>query len=90
MPESLIDRIEQGLRYDRIFSLNPDYLLPAIVAMRLHLLADGSGRAIDAVQVENDTLAELGLPEAWDLVMRVTHNFHVFIGAYAAGLYSYL
>ena len=90
MPESLIDRIEQGLRYDRIFSLNPDYLLPAIVDMRLHLLADGGGRAIDAVQVENDTLAELGLPEAWDLVMRVTHNFHVFIGAYAAGLYSYL
>ena len=90
MPESLIDRIEQGLRYDRIFSLNPDYLLPAIADMRLHLLADGSGRAIDAVQVENDTLAELGLPEAWDLVMRVTHNFHVFIGAYAAGLYSYL
>lgn len=30
------------------------------------------------------------MPEAWDLIMRVTHNFHLFIGAYAAGLYSYL
>jgi peptidyl-dipeptidase Dcp len=90
MPADLIDRIQQGLKYDRIFSLNPDFLLPAIVDMRLHLLADGSGAPIDPVQVENDTLAELGMPEAWDLIMRVTHNFHLFIGAYAAGLYSYL
>jgi peptidyl-dipeptidase Dcp len=86
----LVDRIEQGLKYDRIFSLNPDFLLPAIVDMRLHLRADGSGQPIDPVQVEAATLAELGMPEAWDLIMRVTHNFHLFIGAYAAGLYSYL
>jgi peptidyl-dipeptidase Dcp len=86
----LIDRIEQGLKYDRIFSLNPDYLLPAIVDLRLHLLADGSGTPIDPVQLENDTLTELGMPEAWDLIMRVTHNFHCFVGSYAAGLYSYL
>ncbi len=90
MQAAMIDRIEQGLKYDRIFSLNPDFLLPAIVDLRLHLLADGSGQPIDPVQVENDTLAELGMPQAWDLIMRVTHNFHIFIGAYAAGLYSYL
>ncbi|NDH54570.1 MAG: hypothetical protein EBY24_21945 [Betaproteobacteria bacterium] len=90
MPTELIDRIEQGLKYDRIFSLNPDFLLPAIVDLRLHLMADGSGQPIDAVQVENDTLAELGMPDGWDLIMRVTHNFHIFIGGYAAGLYSYL
>lgn len=86
----LVDRIEQGLQYDRIFSLNPDFLLPAIVDMRLHLRADGGGQPIDPVQVENETLVELGMPEAWDLIMRVTHNFHIFIGSYAAGLYSYL
>jgi peptidyl-dipeptidase Dcp len=90
MPDELIDCIEQGLKYDRIFSLNPDFLLPAIVDLRLHLLADGSGAPIDPVLVEKDTLAELGMPDAWDLIMRVTHNFHIFIGAYAAGLYSYL
>ncbi len=88
---ALIDRIEQGLQYDRIFSLNPDFLLPAIVDMRLHAMADGSGKPIDPVQVENDTMAELGMPAAWDVIMRVTHNFHLFIGSsYAAGLYSYL
>ncbi len=88
---ALIDRIEQGLKYDRIFSLNPDFLLPAIVDMRLHTMADGSGAPIDPVQVENDTLTELGMPAAWDVIMRVTHNHHLFVnGSYAAGLYSYL
>jgi peptidyl-dipeptidase Dcp len=90
MPNALLNRIEQGLKYDRIFSLNPDYLLPAIVDLRLHLMADGSGTQIDPVKVENDTLIELGMPEAWDVIMRITHNFHIFVGAYAAGLYSYL
>lgn len=90
MPSALLGRIEQGLKYDRIFSLNPDYLLPAIVDLRLHLLADGSGTPIDPVQVENDTMAELGMPAGWDVIMRVTHNVHCFAGGYAAGLYSYL
>ena len=90
MPAELIERIEQGLKYDRIFSLNPDYLLPAIVDLRMHRLADGSGTAIDATRIERETMAELGMPEAWDLIMRVTHSFHSFIGAYAAGVYVYL
>ena len=90
MPEGLVERIEQGLKYDRIFSLNPDYLMPAIVDLRMHLLADGSGAPIDAVAVERETMAELGMPEAWDLIMRVTHSFHSFVGAYAAGVYAYL
>ena len=90
MSPKLMDRIEEALQYERIFSLNPDFLLPAIVDLRLHLMADGSGKAIDVVQIENDTIAEFGMPYEWDLIMRVTHNFHIFIGAYAAGIYSYL
>jgi peptidyl-dipeptidase Dcp len=53
-------------------------------------MADGSGREIDAVAVERETLAELGMPEAWDLILRVTSSFHGFVGGYDAGLYSYL
>jgi peptidyl-dipeptidase Dcp len=90
MPPGLIERLEAGLRYDRIFSVNLDYLGGAIVDMKLHLMADGSGREIDAVAVERETLAELGMPEAWDLIMRVTSSFHGFVGGYDAGLYSYL
>ncbi|MCE9657566.1 MAG: M3 family metallopeptidase [Burkholderiales bacterium] len=90
MPAELIEKIEQGLKYDRIFSLNPDYLLPAIVDLRMHLRADGSGTPIDAAQIERDAIAELGMPEAWDLIMRVTSSFHSFVGGYAAGVYVYL
>ena len=87
----MLDRLEAALRYDRIFSVNLDYLAPAIVDLRLHLLADGrEDREIDAVRVEQETLAELGMPEAWDLIMRVTSSFHSFIGAYGAGVYVYL
>ncbi len=90
MPAELIARIEATLRYERIFSLNLDYLLPAVVDLRMHLRADGSGRPIDAVQIEREAMAELGMPEAWDLVMGVTHSFHSFVGGYAAGVYVYL
>jgi peptidyl-dipeptidase Dcp len=90
LPEALIDRLEASLRHDRIFSVQLDYLGAAIVDMRLHRLADGSGRPIDPVAVERQTLAELGMPAAWDLVMTVTQNQHSFAGAYDAGLYAYL
>ncbi len=90
IPEPLLDRLEAALRYDRIFSVNLDYLAPAIVDLRLHMLADGSGREIDAVALEQQTLQELGMPACWDLIMRVTNSFHSFVGGYDAGVYSYL
>lgn len=90
MPGALIERLEAGLKYDRIFSVNLDYLGGAIVDMTLHLMADGSEREIDAVAVERETLADLGMPHAWDLVLRVTSSAHSFAGGYDAGLYAYL
>ena len=90
MPETLIERLEAALAYDRIFSVNLDYLGAAIVDLKLHLLADGSSRPIDAVAVERRTLDELGMPASWDLIMGVTHSVHSFAGSYDAGLYAYL
>ena len=90
MPPALIEHLGQALRYDRVFSLNLDFLAPAIVDLRMHLAADGSGAPIDAPAIERDTLAELGMPEAWDLIMRVPQSVHSFIGGYAAGVYVYL
>lgn len=90
MPETLIERLEAALAYDRIFSVNLDYLGAAIVDLKLHLLADGSGRPIDAIAVEQRTLDELGMPASWDLIMGVTHSAHSFAGSYDAGLYAYL
>ncbi len=88
IPLHLVEKNERAAKFDRIFSLNLDYLAPAMVDMKMHLAADG--RDIDAVTMENQLLAELGMPAAWDEIMRVTHNVHAFSFQYAAGVYSYL
>ncbi len=91
IPQALVQALERAAKFDRIFALNLDYLAPAIVDMKLHLMADGEpGRLIDAIAVEQHALADLGMPLEWDQIMRVTHNVHCFAGGYAAGLYSYL
>lgn len=90
MPAALRDRLAAALHHERIFSVQLDYLASAIVDLRLHLLADGSGRAIDAVQVQQQVLDELAMPAAWDLTLDVAHNLHSFAGGYDAGLYAYL
>ena len=88
MPEELLASLNEGLRYDRIFSLTLEYLATAIVDLRLHQLADG--RAVDAMAVEEEVLSELDAPAAVEPLLRVPHAMHTFSEAYAAGVYSYL
>ncbi len=88
MPEQLVDSLDEGLRYDRIFSLTLEYLATAIVDLRIHQLADG--RAVDAMAVEEEILAALDAPPAIEPLLRVPHAVHTFSEAYAAGVYSYL
>ncbi|WP_273472662.1 M3 family metallopeptidase [Sphaerotilus sulfidivorans] len=90
MPDDLVDRLEASLKADRIFSVNLDDLGAAIVDLTLHLMADGSDRAIDAVAAERQTLDELSVPACWDLILQVTHSVHSFAGGCHAGLYAYL
>ena len=88
IPITLLEKVERAARFERVFSLNLDYLAPAIVDVKMHLLADG--REIDAVALENQILADLGMPHAWDEIMRVPQNVHAFSLDYAAGVYGYL
>ncbi len=88
IPMAMVEGIQQAAAFDRVFSVQADFLAGAIIDMRMHLLADGGD--VDALAVERDTLAELGVPEAIDLVMRVPHFHHAMNDAYAAGVYSYL
>ena len=92
IPMSLVNAIKAAAKFDRIFSVNLDFLSGAIVDMKMHLVADGG--EVDAIEIERQTLAELGMPAAWDQIMRVPHNMHCFAAGladgYAAGLYSYL
>jgi peptidyl-dipeptidase Dcp len=88
MPDDLIDAMEAVAQFDRVTSATVEYLAPAIVDMRMNLLADG--RDVDPVAVEQAIYAEIGMPAAVDPIMRVPHQFHSFSNAYAAGLYVYL
>jgi peptidyl-dipeptidase Dcp len=88
MPDEMIDAVEAGLKHDRIFSLTSAYLAPAILDMRLHMMADG--RDIDPVQVEAEVLAELCAPAASDYIFRTPHFYHAFAGGYDAAVYAYL
>ena len=64
-------------------------LIP-VLDLKLHLMANGSGAPIDAISLERQTLSELEMPKAWDVIQSVTTCVHTFAGAYDAGLYSYL
>ncbi len=88
MPESMMDRLEQVNQYNRVFSVNFNFLASALVDMRLHLLADG--REINAVEVEKQVIEELAMPPSIDLTLYVPHAFHTFSKEYAAALYTYL
>jgi peptidyl-dipeptidase Dcp len=88
MPESLIDAVEAGKKFDRVFSVNLDYLAPALTDLRLHRIADG--RVINPVTIESELLAELDMPAAMDPMMTVTNAYHTWTESYAAGLYVYL
>jgi peptidyl-dipeptidase Dcp len=91
IPSKLLDALEASLKYDRIFSVNLDYLGCAIVDLKLHLLADGRpASAFEVVGLEESILEELDRPAAWDLIMRIPHCFHAMTDQYAAGLYVYL
>lgn len=89
IPITLLEEIERAERFERVFTLNLDYLAPAIVDLKMHLLANG--REIDAVKLEKQVLTDLGMPEAWDEIMRIPNNVHSFSSSeYAAGIYGYL
>lgn len=88
MPDAMIGSIEAALQFDRVFSVNLDYLAPALTDMRLHRMADG--RRIDPVAVEAELLDELAMPPAMDPMMTVTNAYHTWTEVYGAGVYVYL
>lgn len=87
MPLELIEKVERVHRHDRVFSMNLDFLATALTDIRLHRRADG--RALDAVAVEREVLAELGMPTAITPLLRVAHAPHVFSELYGAAVYTY-
>jgi len=88
MSEEMIDNLINSILDARAFSVNLEYLANSIVDMRLHQLADG--RDIDVIALEQAVLDEIGMPQAVDALMKISHASHIFSFSYAAGLYTYL
>jgi peptidyl-dipeptidase Dcp len=87
IPDDLLQRFQNSLDFDRVFSMTLDYLSIAIVDLRLHMLADGSD--VDVMDVQSGVLEELGMPDAVDPLLSAPHAFHTFSPQYAAGVYTY-
>jgi len=94
MPPDLVRSIEVADRFDPAEGTTAtlDYLATAVVDLKLHLAADG--REVDPARLEEQVLADLGLPAAVDPLHRAAHLRHAFAGLfedrYASGYYSYL
>lgn len=86
IPEALLDGVFAAAHADRVFTLTLDYLAGALIDLRLHR----GDPPPDPEAIERAVLAELGVPDAIDQIMRPPTFFHAFTDAYAAGVYSYL
>ncbi len=88
MPEAMIDAIEAGAKFERVFSVGVEYLAPAIVDMRMYLASDGSD--VDPMAIEAQIYHELGMPPEVDAIFRLPNQYHSFTNEYASAVYAYL
>jgi peptidyl-dipeptidase Dcp len=89
MPEALLERMLAAKNADQGFR-TVEYTASALTDLELHD-RDPEGDARDAVTIEQDLMAEIGMPGAMIPRHRVPHFAHVFAGeGYSAGYYSYL
>ncbi len=88
IPSALVEGALAAAQHDRVFSVSLDYLVGAIIDLRLH--TTGGGEVPDMTEIERRTLDELRMPGAIDQIMRPPHFFHLSSDEYAAGVYAYL
>jgi peptidyl-dipeptidase Dcp len=87
MPADLRDRLRAARQYERVFSVNPEYLAMALVDQKLHQ-ADGAVPDVNAF--ERDLLAKREFPSSADPIMRASSAIHTWSREYAANVYTYL
>jgi peptidyl-dipeptidase Dcp len=88
IPEAMVDAIEAAFRFDRVFSVGLEYLLPTMVDFHMHL--EARGEPVDPLGIEREIYAELGVPDAIDPIFFLPQQYHSFTDVYAGALYSYL
>lgn len=87
MPADLRERLRKARHYERVFSVNPEYLATALVDQVLHRQ---DGPVADVNAFESDLLAERGFPASADPIMRASAAGHTWSRQYGANVYTYL
>jgi peptidyl-dipeptidase Dcp len=88
IPDAMVDAIEAGFRFDGVFSVRLEYLMPTLVDLNMHLAARGD--PVDPLAIERQVYEELAAPDAIDPIFFLPQQYHSFTEAYAGALYSYL
>ena len=88
MPDELIEKLKAASTFNQGFA-TVEYTSSALVDLELHTMP--AKDAQDIVQIENDILNKIGMPEEITMRHRTPHFAHVFSGdGYSAGYYSYM
>ncbi len=87
MPADLRERLRAARQYERVFSVNPEYMAMALVDQKLHQ-ADAPIPDVNAFEAA--VLAERGFPASADPIMQASAAYHTWSREYAANVYTYL
>jgi peptidyl-dipeptidase Dcp len=87
MPADLRARLRAARQYERVFSVNPEYMAMALVDQMLH---QQDTPPADVNAFERELLAQRGFPASADPIMRASSAFHTWSRDYSANVYTYL
>ncbi|USI79496.1 M3 family metallopeptidase [Sphingopyxis sp. USTB-05] len=87
MPAHLRTRLRAARQYERVFSVNPEYMAMALVDQMLH---QQDTPPADVNAFERELLTQRGFPASADPIMRASSAFHTWSREYSANVYTYL
>lgn len=87
MSAQLRANLRAARQYERVFSVNPEFMAMALVDQKLHQATELPS---DVNAFEAKVLADYGFPASADPVMRATAAVHTWSQQYAANVYTYL
>ena len=87
MSPAMRDNLRAARQYERVFSVNPEFMALALVDLKLHR---AEGEIADVNVFEQELLSERGFPASADPTMRASAAVHIWSREYAANVYTYL
>lgn len=87
MPPDLRKGLREALKYEGVFSVNPEFMAMALVDQRMHLANEPP---TDVNLFGDEILKAYDFPDSADPMMQPTAAVHMWTVQYAANLYTYL